>query len=295
MAGPCKHGRHRPQPTHEHVLSAAPALSVRPQRARGDASLAVRAAGGRTRLADLRQSGCAKLRLPRTFADHVEAVAINTSGGLTGDDELTWAAQAGNGAALSLSTQACERVYRSAGGCARVRTVLSAGEDARLAWLPQETILFDGAALDRELQVDLHPTARVLLLEPFVFGRTAMGETVRRLHLRERWTVHRDGRLEHAEALDLDGDAQAALDSPHVGNGARAMATLVLLAPGAETMAHAARRLAPEAGIGAFPDRLAVRLVAGNARDLRTTLLPLIDLLSPVGEPGARLPRVWRL
>ena len=253
-------------------------------------------AGARTRLADLYQSGCAKLRLPRTNARHVEAVAINTSGGLTGGDILDWSFEAGKGASLAATTQACERVYRSAEGSAEVVTRLRAGPGARLAWLPQETILYDGAALSRRLELDMSPDARVLLLEPIVFGRAAMGERVRSLRLRDDWRVCRGGALVHAEAVRLDGDAEATLRRAHVAGAAAAMATLVLLSPDADA---SATRIGDamggitdcEAAVARFPDRLAVRLLARDARALRTTLLPLIEALSPV----AGVPRVWRL
>ena len=267
-----------------------------PQRARGSASITVHSDGEITRLADLHQSGCARLRLPRTFADHVEAVAINTSGGLTGGDQLRWQGEVGAGASLTLTTQACERVYRSVGGSASAETRLIVAEGASLSWLPQETILYDGARLARSLHVEMAADAEALLLEPLVFGRTAMGESVRDLALADDWRVTRDGALVHAEAARLSGDAQSALDRAHVGDGARAFATLVLLSPKAEAKGADARTIiarggAAKAAVALFEDRLAIRLAARDARALRTTLLPLIAALSPVGS----VPRVWRI
>ncbi|HBC09391.1 MAG TPA: urease accessory protein, partial [Rhodospirillaceae bacterium] len=75
----------------------------------------------------------------------VEAVLLNTAGGLTGGDVYGTEALAGPDAFLTLTSQACERVYRATGDQpARVETRLSADAGARLHWLPQETILFDG-------------------------------------------------------------------------------------------------------------------------------------------------------
>src|SRR5260370_30305971 len=80
-----------------------------------------------------------------------------------------------------------------------------------LAWLPQETILFDRARLRRTIEVDLAANARLLLAEAVIFGRSGMGETVADGFLLDRWRVRRGGRLIHAETLRLDGTIAAKL------------------------------------------------------------------------------------
>ncbi len=65
---------------------------------------------GRSRLEQLFQEGCAKIRLPDTFSNEMEAILINSSGGLTGGDELEWRADAGEGTSLVVTTQACEKI-----------------------------------------------------------------------------------------------------------------------------------------------------------------------------------------
>ena len=76
--------------------------------------------GGRTRIGRLYQEGAAKIRMPRTSADPLEAVLINTAGGLTGGDRLDWAVDVGDGASATVTTQACEKVYRAASDGAEV-------------------------------------------------------------------------------------------------------------------------------------------------------------------------------
>ena len=143
-------------------LPELPAL----QRARDCGRIAVRAEGGVTRLARLYQEGCGKIRLPRDArAEGLEAVLINSSGGLTGGDQMSWQAEVGAGARLTLSTQACERIYRARDGVAGQRATLTVGAGASLHWLPQETILFDGGALSRRLDADLHAGGRLLAVE----------------------------------------------------------------------------------------------------------------------------------
>ena len=125
-------------------------------RAVGGGRVAVCADRGVTRISDLRQSGSLKLVFPKTHRQDVEAVIVNTAGGVTGGDRIDIAADALAGSALTLTTQAAERAYRSqAGEVAQITTNLSVGPSARLNWLPQELILFDRASLRRRLTIDL--------------------------------------------------------------------------------------------------------------------------------------------
>ena len=79
----------------------------------------------------------------------------------------------------------------------------------RLAWLPQETILFDRARLKRRIEVDLAEDARLLLAEAIVFGRSGMGETVDDGRFSTAGACSRGGKLVHAEAMRLDGEIAA--------------------------------------------------------------------------------------
>ncbi|MEP0339976.1 MAG: urease accessory protein UreD [Alphaproteobacteria bacterium] len=265
------------------------------QRARGRARIAVRADGGVTRLADLYQDGCAKLRLPKVYGpSSVEAVLLNTAGGLTGGDVYATEALAGPDAFLTLTSQACERVYRATGDQpARVETRLSAAAGASLHWLPQETILFDGGRLDRTLDVDLSGDAAFLAVEALVLGRVASGETITGGAFTDSWRVRRDGRLIFADAARIGGDIDAVAAGPATLAGNKAVATVVLAAPGAEDGLAEARAVLdalPTAGASAMPGLLICRLVAADDRALRAVLVPLLNLLA-----GRALPRVWHL
>src|SRR5690606_36951000 len=102
------------------------------QRARGEGRVETKLLDGRTRLKTFYQEGAAKIRLPHTHDASMQAVLINTAGGLCGGDEIRWHANAAPGARLVLTTQACERVYRSTGDYADIRTRLTAGAGARI-------------------------------------------------------------------------------------------------------------------------------------------------------------------
>lgn len=262
------------------------------QRARGAGRIVVAADGGRTRLVRLFQDGCGKVRLPRDArAVGLEAVLINSSGGLTGGDYMEWLATVGDGARLTLSTQACEKVYRARDGEARQRVGLILGDGARLDWLPQETILFDGGALSRTLEADLTADARLLAVEAVILGRTAMAETVRHGLLRDRWRIRREGRLVFADDLRLDGAiAELTAKAPVLGGG-RAFASLLLVDDGAGRLLTPLRAvLGRHGGASFFDGKLFARVVAPDGFILREALLPALEILRD-GEP---LPRVWR-
>ncbi len=263
------------------------------QRARGRAEVAVSLRGGRIRLDRLFQQGCAKAILPRTHGPVPEAVLINTAGGVTGGDRIDWALAAGPGAALTATTQAAERVYRSLGGAARIETRLALGPGAALDWLPQETILFEAGRLERRLEVEMAGDARLTALETLVLGRAAMGETVTSGAISDQWRIRRDGRLVHAEALHAAGDLARATAGPATLRGARALATLVHVAPGAETRLDAARALLADldgvtAAASAKPGILILRFLAPSAQPLRAALIRFL-----MAFRAAPLPRVW--
>ena len=236
----------------------------------------------------LRQSGSLKALFPRDTQQALQAVFLNTAGGLTGGDRMVIEAAATGGAHMVLSSQAAERGYRAQPGqVARVETRLKAGPGGRIDWIPQETILFEGAALDRRLHVDLAQDATALIVEPVVFGRMAMGEALHDLRFTDQWRVYRDGRLVFADAVRLIGDAHAALQRNAIGAGAAAMATVLFAAP------DAARSLPLPDTAGASliaDDVLLIRFLARDSFALRRDLIPVIEALT-----SALIPRVWRL
>ncbi|MAY62961.1 MAG: urease accessory protein [Rhizobiales bacterium] len=280
----------------EAVLKPGAAPSM--QRASGCGRISVKATSGRSRIERLYQEGAAKIRLPRNPASSgLEAVLINTAGGLTGGDRMSWNCVAGEGTALTLTTQACEKTYRASGdACADVSVSLNAGTGARLCWLPQETILFDRARLSRCLDADMAGDASLLVVEPVIFGRKAMGEAVHAGIFRDRWRVRREGRLVHAEDFAIGPDIAADLPRAAVAGQARAFATLLLVGADAEDRLISARRIVGEnGGVSAWKvggtGKLLARIMAKDGYDLRKTLIPLIGLLNP----GADLPKIWSI
>jgi urease accessory protein len=266
-------------------MTVMPALSppdTRPQRSRG----AVAASFVAGRLHRLRQEGSAKgIALPGP-----ELVVLNTSGGLTGGDRYALDLDTGDGAHVTATTQTAERVYRAAEGRATIRITARVGQAARLDWLPQETILFDGCAADRVTTIDLAADATCLTCETLVLGRAAMGETVSRLALRDTRLIRRAGRPVHFDPFVLD---PARLNAAAGLADARALSTIVLVSRGAEDALGPARAALADpsvtAAASAWDGRLVVRMMAADAFPLRRQVVRLLATLR-----GAPLPRVWQ-
>ncbi|WP_236951404.1 urease accessory protein UreD [Ketogulonicigenium robustum] len=270
-----------------------PASPPRQPRSEGQLVITAKYDGGRARLGDLRQQGSFRALFPHGARDDVLAIMLNTSGGITGGDRFDTTAIADAGAALTLSTQAAERAYRIAGDEPGSVTVqLRAAENAVLHWLPQETILFDGAGLHRTLDIDMHPTARVVMCEPLILGRRAMGERVGTARLHDRWSVRRGGTLVFLDALHLDGPVQDMADQIGVADGAGAMAQVMLAAPDADAELLRIRALLPPtAGASLVRDGLLfIRILAEDGFTLRRSLIPILEILT-----RAPLPRTWSL
>lgn len=263
------------------------------QRSHGIARIALDDAGGRTRLAEAFASGSAKLRFPLATRGAVEATVLNTSGGLTGDDTFRLAARA-RAHRLTVTTQACERVYRSEGPVATVTQSLAVGTGAVLRFLPQPTILFDGGSLARRTVLDVEGGGTATLCEALVLGRAAMGESVARLRVRDRVEVRVDGRLAFVDALRLDDAALArARTAAGLGN-ARAIGIVVHRGGPGPASRDAAREALDGAsfsgGASLVNGLVVVRVLAPSHTALQDALARVVTALD-----GEAPPRSWRL
>ncbi len=260
----------------------------RQQRSAGHASASFAQRDGRARLVDLRQQGSAKA----IVLDQREVVYLNTSGGLTGGDVLEYRLSIGPGTRITATTQTAERVYRSTSGAANIAVAMDVGEGAHLDWLPQETILFDNANARRKTEVTLAPGATCLMAETVVLGRAAMGEAVAHVQFHDWRLIQRGAHPLHLEALRLE-DARLG-PSPAGLDGARAIASVVLIAPDAADALAALRAClaCPDtrAAASAMEGRLVIRLMARDGWPLRRKLAEILTLLR-----RAPLPRVWQI
>jgi len=263
-------------------------------RARGELRLAFAADAGRTRMVEAYQSGCLRARVPYAEpGEPLNAVLINTGGGVTGGDRLVQSIAWRKGAHAVVASQAAEKVYRSVCGDVEIDTRLAIDTGAVAEWLPQETILFDRARLARRIEIDLAADASFLGVEAVILGRAAMGETVREGFLRDAWRIRREGRLVYADAQSLCGRIDQMMDRAAIGAGARAMAVAVFAHRDAALMLPAVRE-ALDMGHGrgaasAWNGLLVARLLGRDGQTVRRDLIAVLSAL----RGGRPLPRVW--
>jgi urease accessory protein len=260
----------------------------------GSVRLGLARAGGETRVATLYQSGAGRVRFPKPAASApLEAVLLNTAGGLTGGDRMDIEVTLAAGCRATVTSAAAEKIYRSLEGDTEIRVDLGLGDGARLAWLPQPAIVFDRARLDRRTEVAMSASATLLAAEFLIFGRAAMGEDVHYGAVRDAWRVRRDGTLVFADTFLADGPVASILDRGATLDGARATALVLCVAPDAASRLDAVRALLQgargSAGASTWNDLIVVRAAARDGRTLQKDLEPVIALLA-----GGPLPRVWQ-
>src|SRR5579872_2470892 len=136
------------------TFSAASAVFAA-NRARGAVAFDVQLSEGLSRRGSLHESGSLRVRFPSPEGQGLSAVLVNTAGGVAGGDRFDIDIAAGEGTRLTLTTAAAEKIYRAQAKAAELNISLRAADGAHLAWLPQETILFDRARVMRRIDLDL--------------------------------------------------------------------------------------------------------------------------------------------
>ena len=259
----------------DSVTEAPPRL----QRSDGGYEIALAARDARTHAARLYATDPCRVLFPSFDpGEPTTAVLLTTSGGLAGGDRIAGQVSASAGTDAAITTQAAEKIYRSLGPATEIDVSVRVDADARLAWLPQETILFDGARLRRTLTFHVASDARLIAAEILVFGRIARGERFNTGLLFDRWRIHRDGALVWADALKLEHDISTVLAHPAGFAGATACGTLVYV--GRDAAAHAN----PDATlIGS----VLLRRMLGDAGSVRA------EIASACAALSVRLPRLW--
>jgi urease accessory protein len=272
-----------PAPPHGEVLAA--------NRAIGRIALAVAAGSGGSRPARVHEAGSLRVRFPHGNGRMLEAVIVNSAGGMTGGDRFDLDIKVGAAAAVSVTTAAAEKIYRSLGPDAEIGVTIDVGPGGKLTWLPQETILFDRARLRRSIDVDVAPDSSLLLAEAGVFGRSAMGETVVAGRFFDRWRLRIGGALVFADTVRLDGGIAQCLAEGAVGAGAAALGSVVKY-PGGEESVAAVRAMqqdfAGEVGASAWNGVAVVRCVAADGAALRHDFTAVLAALG-----AGPLPRLW--
>lgn len=247
---------------------------------------------GKSRIVDIAERDGYKVRSPRRSSPP-EAVIINTGGGIAGGDKVHQNILVEDKAKLTVTSQASERVYRSANGAtATVDIDLKLEEESHLNWLPQETILFNNHRFKRRIEADIGTSAELLIAETVIFGRTAMGETITNGFFSDCWRIRRGGKLAFAENILLTGNAFENLSKKALAGVSSTATTLLFVSPCAEDKIGPVRAVLDKAGFdcaaSAWNGMLAVRGLSPGPEAIRKLLATLVPLLTQ-----STLPRVW--
>jgi urease accessory protein len=214
------------------------------------------------------EEGSAKARI---LPGGKQAILLNTGGGLAGGDDFAFDVKVNAATSLTVASQTAERVYRSLGATAQVNTTLSVAQDATLFWLPQETIFYDGARLRRTLTVELAGNAKLVALEPVIFGRSVSDEKITSIDFHDRWRIHQAGKLLFADDVQF---------GPGLPQGAAAlgasaaMATVLCVGAEFEPLPGKLNSIFGEHGAASFWNgKLVARLLAKDGYTLRKLLI----------------------
>jgi urease accessory protein len=269
------------------------------QRAEGAGRIVLSGSETGTRVMDIFQRAPIRIMFPRTTGAAVEeAVLINTAGGIAGGDRLQFDVTARPNASIAVTSQAAEKIYRALDEPARIATSLKACEAAKLAWLPQETIVFNRGRLSRETEIDVSSGAELLALEWLVLGRAALGEEVVGGHISDSWRVKKDGRLIWADSFRATDETFPHLHRKALLSNCKAVATLIYFGPRLDARLEFLRDIVASLGCHCAATSVGgliiVRFAARVSSDLRRALQRILQQFS--GELGSgpfRVPKMW--
>ena len=269
------------------------------QRAEGCGRLVLSGSENGTRIDDVFEQSPIRILFPRSGHCPIEeAVIINTGGGVAGGDRLECSVLALPGASIAVTSQAAEKVYRALNEPARVTTRLKAHESARLAWLPQETIVFNLARFHRTTEIELTSGAELLALEWLVLGRAAHGEIVVGGSVLDSWRVKKDGRLIWADSFRISDEIFVHLNRRALLASCRAIATLIYFGPALDKQLEFLRgtlsSLGCDSAVTLVGGLIVARFAANHPFDLKTALRTFLQRFGPeLGSGPFRVPKMW--
>jgi urease accessory protein len=269
------------------------------QRAEGYCQIVLSGSEKGTRIMDVFQRSPIRVLFPRAGGAAIEeAVLVNTAGGIAGGDRLECRVTALGNASIAVTSQAAEKVYRALREPARIATKLKACETAKLAWLPQETIVFNWAQVSREIEIDLSSGAELLALEWLVLGRAAHGEEMGGGLITDTWRVKKDGRLIWADTFRATDEIFPHLDRKALLSDCKAVATLLYFGPDLDTRLEFFRNVSSSLGCQCAATLVSgliiLRFAATASSDLRLALRSFLQQFSRELGPGPfRAPKMW--
>ena len=229
--------------------------------------------------------------------DVCQCIVVHPPGGIAGGDAIELDVTVGAGAHAQLTTPGAAKWYRAAGRRASQAIACRVAKGGVLEWLPQGTIVFDGADAASTLRVELAPDATYLGWDVVCLGRTASAERFTHGDWRQRIDIVRGDALVWSERAVLRGDSPL-LASPAGLNGAPVFGTFVAMAPTLpDDLLAACRAFAPAEGEGAvtrMPHALVARWRGHAMEAAHAYFAALWAAVRPALTGRAAVPpRIW--
>ena len=225
------------------------------------------------------------------------AIVVHPPAGIAGGDQLLIDVRVGEGAHALLTTPGAGKWYRSAGARASQRVRIEAAPGSAVEWLPQETIVYDGALADITWEARLAADARLIAWDIFCLGRTGSGERFARGDCRLETRIHRGDRLAWLERGRIEAGGRGA-SSPAGLDGHPVFGTLVAAAPqidaGMVASCRAVEARSGEIAVTFLPGMLLARYRGDSTEAARECFAALwVRLREPVMGRAAAMPRIW--
>jgi len=269
------------------------------QRSDGIGRIVLGGSERRARIIDVFQKSPVRIMLPKLPGGEIEeAVLINTGGGIAGGDRLEYDIAARQKASIAVSSQAAEKLYRALDEPARIKTKLKVTEAAKLAWLPQETIVFNAARICRNTEIEVSSGSELLALEWLVLGRAAYGEEMTGGHIAESWRVKRDGHLIWADSFRVTDEIFGHLHRKALLSQCKAIGTLIYFGPHLDARLEFLRAIASSlecyCAVTAVNGLIVVRFATKASSDLSLALRSFLKQFSrEFGSGPFRVPKMW--
>lgn len=130
-------------------------------------------AGAPSEILRARSEGPLRLLFPRGGGPAAWIITSSLGGGFVDGDHLALDVEVQAGAIALLSTQSSTKVYR---GTSSQRTRVTVGADATALVVPDPVVPFRDASFSQRTDVELDPSASLVLIDVLTAGRVAFGE-----------------------------------------------------------------------------------------------------------------------
>ncbi|NJM72896.1 MAG: urease accessory protein UreD [Scytonema sp. RU_4_4] len=227
------------------------------------------------------------------------SVILHTAGGVVGGDRLSCNFHLQPDAQALITTAAASKIYRSNSTQARQSIEIQVDTGATLEWLPQETIVFDGAIYQQDLRVELATGANWISWEITRFGRSARGEKFCFGEWRSHTEICQQGVPLWIDRQWLPGNTEV-FQSPHALAGEPLVGSLVYLGQEVSPeLVQKARSLwdgEGEAGVTRLPCGLLCRYRGSLTSEVRNWFIGVWQLLrQSFLTRSSCIPRVWQI